>query len=372
MDKICLAENLITLRKNKKMTQEQLADFCGVTKASVSKWETGQTMPDVLLLPRLAAFFGVSIDELLGYEMYLSTEQIQRIQEELAVEFATKEFEAAMIKCREYVKKYYSCYELLEKMILLWISHEMLAGEKRDDLLQEAKALCEHILKNSRSIRLCNDVVFLQAIVDLLLGHPDATVDALEEMSDPCRLAVQNEEVLLSAYIELGLQEKGNDFAQISMYLHILMLICTACKYLVLQRDNLKKCEETKRRVETVMQLYHFEEINFHFSSLFVYQMAEIYCYHGEKDKAIKQLAKYVEIIEMYLCGKTGYLQSDNYFDRLHIWYEKSILSSKFPREKKTVYNGMLAALNAPAFDSVKGEEAYLLLQKKVMEMENE
>ena len=90
MKNVHLAENLIELLKSKKVTQAQLAEFFGVTKASVSKWETGQTLPDVLLLPKLASFFGVSIDKLMGYEMNLTMEQIHRVYEELAADFATK------------------------------------------------------------------------------------------------------------------------------------------------------------------------------------------------------------------------------------------------------------------------------------------
>ncbi|MBO5337562.1 MAG: helix-turn-helix transcriptional regulator [Lachnospiraceae bacterium] len=365
MDNIRFAENLLVLRKEKKITQEQLADFCGVTKASVSKWETGQTLPDVLLLPRLAAFFSISIDELLGYEIYLTKEQIHKIYEDLATGFATKEFDVAMMECRECVKQYYSCYELLEKIILLWISHEMLAGEKREELLAEAGKLCGHILENSRNISLCNDVVFLQAIVDLLQGHPSKVVEALEDMSNPCRLSIQSEEVLLSAYMELGMQEKGNDFAQITMYLHILSLISEACKFLELNRDNREKCEETKRRIEAIIKIYNLEVINFHYVTLFMYQMAEVYSYYGEKEKAIEQLTKYVEVFERFLNGQISYLQSDYYLDRLHIWFEKSVLSGNFPREKKTVYDGMLLALKAPAFDDLKGEDAFVALQKK-------
>ena len=60
MNALNLAENIIRLRHDKKITQEQLADFVGVTKASVSKWETKQSLPDILLLPQLAAFFDVT------------------------------------------------------------------------------------------------------------------------------------------------------------------------------------------------------------------------------------------------------------------------------------------------------------------------
>ena len=54
-------------RKEKGSTQEQLADYVGVSVAAVSKWETNQSYPDITLLTSIAEFFGVSIDSLLGY-----------------------------------------------------------------------------------------------------------------------------------------------------------------------------------------------------------------------------------------------------------------------------------------------------------------
>lgn len=64
MNFLHFSENLIRLRHEKNLTQQQLADFLGVTKASVSKWETKQSLPDLLILPKLSSFFDVSIDEL--------------------------------------------------------------------------------------------------------------------------------------------------------------------------------------------------------------------------------------------------------------------------------------------------------------------
>lgn len=369
MESIHLAENLIVLRKEKKITQEQLADFCGVTKASVSKWETAQTLPDILMLPKLAAFFNISIDKLLGYERKLTKEQIQKIYEELAANFATELFDVALQRSKEYVKQYYSCNELLVEIILLWISHEVLAGEKREELLKEAKKLCEHILQNCKSISLYNDVIFLQAIVDLLLGHPESVVEALADTNNPYRLSVQSEEVLLSAYIELGMQERGNDYAQITMYMHIIMLISMASRFLVLNKEDIEKCEETRRRIEEIIRIFNLEHINFHYVTTFVYQMAEIYSYHGEKEKAIHQLERYVDLFEQVLRGEIQYLQGDAYLDRLGALFEKSVLSGSFPREKRTIYDGMMLALQATAFEMLKEEEAFLSLQKRAERM---
>ena len=61
-----LGHNILTLRKQKGITQEELAAALGVTAAAVSKWENNYTLPDVLMLSALADFFTVTTDELLG------------------------------------------------------------------------------------------------------------------------------------------------------------------------------------------------------------------------------------------------------------------------------------------------------------------
>ena len=67
--KLTLYENIKKLRKNKGMTQEELAEFLGVTVGAVSKWENGNNTPDIVMLTILADFFDVSVDVLLGYEI---------------------------------------------------------------------------------------------------------------------------------------------------------------------------------------------------------------------------------------------------------------------------------------------------------------
>lgn len=61
-----IGERIAALRKTKAMTQDELASAIGVSAQSVSKWETGTTMPDILLLPVLADFFDVTVDALYG------------------------------------------------------------------------------------------------------------------------------------------------------------------------------------------------------------------------------------------------------------------------------------------------------------------
>ena len=60
-----LGKRISELRKKKGITQDQLAEEMGVSSQAVSKWENDISCPDIGLLPQLADFFGVSLDELM-------------------------------------------------------------------------------------------------------------------------------------------------------------------------------------------------------------------------------------------------------------------------------------------------------------------
>lgn len=69
-----LAENLKKYRIMKDLTQEDIADYLNITPQSVSKWERGETYPDITLLPALANIFETSIDLLIGMDTVRAAE----------------------------------------------------------------------------------------------------------------------------------------------------------------------------------------------------------------------------------------------------------------------------------------------------------
>lgn len=62
-----LSENLLTLRKQKKLTQEEAAEKAGVSRQALAKWESGETLPDIERCRRLAELYGVTLDDLVNY-----------------------------------------------------------------------------------------------------------------------------------------------------------------------------------------------------------------------------------------------------------------------------------------------------------------
>lgn len=70
MKKQTMGEMIATLRKEKSMTQLQLAEKMGVTDKAVSKWERNLSCPDIDSLPLLAEIFGISVDELIQVKQH--------------------------------------------------------------------------------------------------------------------------------------------------------------------------------------------------------------------------------------------------------------------------------------------------------------
>lgn len=64
-----LSSNIRSFRKERGLTQEQLAEALGVTASAVYKWEAGLSTPDINLIIELADLFDTSVDVLLGYEV---------------------------------------------------------------------------------------------------------------------------------------------------------------------------------------------------------------------------------------------------------------------------------------------------------------
>lgn len=76
---IKLGEKIKTLRRRKNISQEVFANYLGVSFQAVSKWENGNTLPDVTLIPAIASFFGVSTDELFDYNLLETEKQVEAI-----------------------------------------------------------------------------------------------------------------------------------------------------------------------------------------------------------------------------------------------------------------------------------------------------
>ena len=93
---ITINENLKKLRKEKGNTQENLAEYIDISFQAISKWERGEAFPDITLLPKIAAYYNVSVDDLLGVGKIRQREKVTEYQERTKKENALEVWREAI------------------------------------------------------------------------------------------------------------------------------------------------------------------------------------------------------------------------------------------------------------------------------------
>lgn len=110
-----------TIKDNRKklaMTQEQIADYLGVTASAVYKWEKGSAYPDITLLPALARVLKLDMNSLLSFHENLSDREIQLKSKEFLNIAQTQGLQAASRYAQEQVKEYPRCDNLIYTMAM--------------------------------------------------------------------------------------------------------------------------------------------------------------------------------------------------------------------------------------------------------------
>lgn len=92
MNQECIGKYIAKLRKEKKITQEELAEKLGVSSKSISRWETGRNMPDLSLITSLCKELGTTINELLSGEKLNDEEYQEKLEENIikTIDFTDK------------------------------------------------------------------------------------------------------------------------------------------------------------------------------------------------------------------------------------------------------------------------------------------
>ena len=312
MKELTIGKILLAHRRQRGITQDALAAWLGVSKASVSKWETGTTYPDITLLPQLAAFFHLTIDELMGYEPQLTQEEIRRLHRQLSADFSAQPWEQVMARCRALAKKYFACMPLLLELGTLYVNHSNLAPtpQATRESLEEAKALLEPL--------------------DLPLSYP--------------------EPMLAKAYQALQQPEKARQILQAGVYRTLCELFNTLPTYLSLCIQDPAAFRETWRRIQALVDAFQVKTLHPTLLLSVYLGAARGFLALGEEDTALDLLEAYTDLAtgDIYPLR----LHGDAFFDQLDRWMEDTLtLGRDLPRDEALVRKSMTQALTAhPAF----------------------
>ncbi len=150
---LMIAEKIKKYRKERGLTQEALASVLGVSYQSVSKWETGDGYPDITLLPSIANYFEVTVDELIGNDEISAREDVQKNYFDIVHKLPHEERLALALK---YNKKYPRNWHIANSLVREISRHHRDKLAEYKELVYE---LCERILKE------CPDSVMRRSAV---------------------------------------------------------------------------------------------------------------------------------------------------------------------------------------------------------------
>lgn len=357
MKEINIAKTIITKRKEKGITQDELAAYIGISKASVSKWEIGQSYPDITFLPQLATYFNISIDELMGYSPQMNKEDVKKLYHRLSSEFSSQPFDTVLAECRAIIKKYFSCFNLLFQMAVLLVNHHMLAKEKetQEKILKEIIDLCVRIKTQSEDLWLSKQAVSIEAMCYMILQQPQEVLELLDGKMKP----ILNEEAILgNAYYMTGNVQKAKTVLQISTYQHLLSILGVCPTYLLLHVDEKEKFEEILKRILSVSEVYELDTLNPNVAVQLYLAAAQGYSMQGNNERALKMLSKYADV-----CTSKFFplkLHGDAFFDCIDEWFNEFDLGTTLPRDEKLVKESMIQAIIAnPAFLTLSEQPKY-------------
>lgn len=361
-----IGENILQKRKERDITQEELAEFMMVTKASVSKWETGQSYPDILILPKLATFFNISVDELIGYDPDLSSAQIQKFYIDLENRVPDAGMDSIVEDIKIKIKQYYSCFDLLYYMSLFILNHCDLATDttKKEEYLEYASNILKRVCEDSKDSILKDKSLSLRAACLISLGKSEEALDILPS-SD--MLSISKDCLVASAYLKTKNENEVDQKLQIIIYKNVIDLIT-----LLMMKSSLSNDDwvETLERVEDLIESFNLTQINVSIVLNFYLSLAT----HYIDDNNLKLASQYVEKLLNLLIEskeKTFKIRGDEYFNQIDEWLDENLLLSTNPnRSDDMIVSFYLETIaNNESFKGIISEGKVKSLVDKVREI---
>lgn len=152
-------------RKSKGLTQEEMARRLGVTAPAVNKWESGSTMPDIMLLSPIARLLNISLDELLSFREELSVQEVGDLIKEADRRFSSDGCQNTYKWVKAQIEMYPNCEVLVHSLCLMLDAHCVL------DRTSDAENYDAFILSCYERLLKSSDETVRNAAADALYGY---------------------------------------------------------------------------------------------------------------------------------------------------------------------------------------------------------
>lgn len=182
-----LGENLKKFRLQRELTQEQLADILGVSAQAVSRWENGTTYPDITLLPVIASYFEITLDELMGIDSFKSEEQLKELLGQLEENGSKGLIYENILLLRDSVRTYPANYELQFRLVnqLAFCEYKDgrgLSEEEKISFNREAAEIGNRILSHCTDCAIINQTTQQLCYIYSSLGEKEKAIEYAKKL----------------------------------------------------------------------------------------------------------------------------------------------------------------------------------------------
>ena len=362
MNEINIARAIINKRKEKGITQEELAGHIGVSSAAVSKWETGQSYPDILLLPQLAAYFNISVDELIGYQPQMTKKDIGRLYRKLYEDLSKKPFDEVVGQCREIIKKYYSCFPLLLQMgdLLLIVSGMAEDKEKSAALIAEAKELFVRVKTQSDDAESMKTALYMEACCASALGNFNEVIELLESDVD---VWSPREALLSAAYRMVERNTESETVLQVGIYQNVISALGLLSSYVMLGVEDADKFDEVVVRTLSLIEAFNIKKLQPSILINFYLAAARGYLSKQNIEKSLDLLEHYTELITGEISPR---LKGDSFFNLIDDWLDDTGIGDTITPHETLKQSMADAVINNPEFSALRDNPRFQSIVKRL------
>ncbi|MCR1898598.1 helix-turn-helix domain-containing protein [Irregularibacter muris] len=324
MNHLYIGDTILRLRKEKDLTQEQLANMVGVSAGAVSKWENGNSTPDIALLSPLARALNTSLDVLLSFHRELSESEVISLKQKLREVFLHEGYVPGESKCKIYLEEYpNSVYLKLVIAGLIQMYAMMSDGTTEEDIKSRMEyslsLLCQVV--ESKEPKYVSHALFSIASIQMILENYEESEKALQELSN----SFIDPMVLYSSLLQK--QGKAKDAQHLCKSMLLQYLNQSTAMLAIL--GNISKDKGDYQKADVYLDaLNHVQKIFKIGMGSGAYQYCKLYIELGKKEEASKWFRKYVDGLL-----DAGYDYSDNpYFEDMPL--EVDVQGQKIIRKR--------------------------------------
>lgn len=368
MDTINIGRIISEKRRAKGITQEELANYLGISKPAVSKWESEQSYPDILFLPVLASYFNISVDELIGYEPMMIKEDVRKLYHRLAEDFSKKPFEAVYEECEGYLKKYFSCWYLQYRIGLLYLNHCALAGSpnRTQEILDRSVEIFRLVERSCEEVSLAKQAMQLKAYCYICQQKPVEAIEVLESLNEPI---IQTESLLVKAYQLKGDKDKAIEYLQGSAVASLNILLGCSVDFFQLYADSPERMDKYYDIFIKLVDIFKVEQMSPGGLYSIYLTAAAIYVLQGRKEKALEVLEEYAALAKRN-AGKDFEIRSNDIFDNLETYLKTIDAETIAPRSSEVIWRDIKNILaENPAFKPLEGEPRFQIIIRNLKEV---